>query len=238
MEKVFKAFLILHIIAGFTAFVAAPVAMIVKKGGKRHRQWGKIFFWCMTVVSASAFVMSVLHKILFLFIISGFSYYLVSSGYRWVYRKNPKSVKDVKPLDWVVVIAAAVFNSALLVFGIYSLVKSSDDPFGYIACVLSFIGLNIVRKNIQQFYSPPKEKYAWLLNHMGGMVGGYIATVSAFSAVNFNFLPIVIQWLWPTIIGVPLLMVWINSYKKKFTKGKKVSELVEVREPVGQSTVS
>ncbi|MEO5570718.1 MAG: hypothetical protein ABIT08_00225 [Bacteroidia bacterium] len=57
----------------------------------------------------------------------------------------------------------------------------------------------------------------------------YIATVSAFSAVNFNFLPTVIQWLWPTIIGVPLLLMWINFYKRKFTAGKKVNDLVEVK---------
>jgi len=51
---------------------------------------------------------------------------------------------------------------------------------------------------------------------MGGMIGSYIAAVSAFSVVNFSFLPTAIRWLWPSAIGVPLLLYWIQKYQKKF----------------------
>jgi hypothetical protein len=50
------------------------------------------------------------------------------------------------------------------------------------------------------------------------MLGSYIATVSAFSAVNFHFLPMVIRWLWPSIIGIPGIFLWIGYYRKKFTR--------------------
>ena len=229
MESTFKIFLVIHIISGFTAFVAAPIAMIVAKGGNKHRAWGKVFFWAMTGVCATGFVMSVLNSNLFLFMISGFSYYLVVSGYRWLYRKKVQSLKDVARLDWIIVVVAGIFNLSLLVLGLYIIYKTPSDAFGYIATVFGILGVNFVRSNIKQFTNPPKEKNAWLLNHIGGMIGGYIATVSAFSAVNFNFLPTIIQWLWPTIIGVPLLTMWINFYKRKFKTGKKASDLVEVR---------
>jgi uncharacterized membrane protein len=229
MENTFNVFLVLHIISGFTAFVAAPIAMMVAKGGKKHRLWGKVFFWAMTGVALTAFVMSVIHPNMFLFAVSGFSYYLVVSGYRWLYRKKVNSFKDVAFIDWFILVLAGLFNLSLLGFGIIAIINCSTDPFAYIATVFGLLGVNFVIRNTRQFVKPPEEKYAWLLHHIGGMVGGYIATVSAFSAVNFNFLPTIIQWLWPTIIGVPLLLMWINFYKRKFKGGKKVSDLVEVR---------
>ncbi len=229
MENNFKIILILHIAAGFSAFVAAPVAMAVKKGGKNHRLYGKIFFWCMTIVTLTAFVMSVLHPNIFLFAVSGFSYYMVASGYRWIFRKRVSSIKDVAPLDWVLLLLAAAFNLFLFGLGVYLLMKNVSNPFAYITIVFGIIGISFVIRDLKSFISPPREKHAWLLHHMGSMVGGYIATVSAFSAVNFNFLPAIIQWLWPTIIGVPLLAIWIGNYKKKFKSGKKAEEIAEVR---------
>lgn len=229
MENVFNAFLIVHIISGFTAFVAAPIAMMVAKGGNKHRLWGKVFFWAMTGVCASGFVMSVLHSSLFLFMISGFSYYMVASGYRWIYRKKISSLRDLPFIDRLLLISAGLFNAGLFGYGVYAIILNPANAFSYIATVFGFIGLNLIWSDIKFFTTPRTEKNAWLLHHIGGMIGGYIATVSAFSAVNFNFLPTIIQWLWPTIIGVPLLTMWINFYKRKFNAGKKVTELVEVR---------
>ena len=51
---------------------------------------------------------------------------------------------------------------------------------------------------------------------MGGMIGSYIAAVSAFSGVNFDFLPTAIRWLWAPALGVPLLLYWIRRYQKRF----------------------
>ncbi len=53
---------------------------------------------------------------------------------------------------------------------------------------------------------------------MGGMIGSYIAAVSAFSVVNFDFLPTAVRWLWPSAIGLPLLAMWIRSYQRKFNR--------------------
>ena len=61
------------------------------------------------------------------------------------------------------------------------------------------------------------------------MMGGYIAATSAFSVVNFHFLPSLIQWMWPTAIGVPIIIYWTAMYKKKFNKGSKVHDEVEVK---------
>jgi hypothetical protein len=45
------------------------------------------------------------------------------------------------------------------------------------------------------------------------MGGAYIAAVSAFSAVNFASLPGVARWLWPTLVGTPVLVYLARRYR-------------------------
>jgi hypothetical protein len=44
------------------------------------------------------------------------------------------------------------------------------------------------------------------------MIGAFIATVSAVSAVNLTSELGIMAWLWPTILGVPLIAYWSNKY--------------------------
>lgn len=227
MENFHAAALYAHIASGTVAFIAAPVALIVKKGANNHRLFGKIYFWAMALVALSAIILSVLRSNIFLFCVAFFAFYLVASGYRWLWRKNPNQKPEL--LDWFIHITASVFNGGLLVIGILKLVQDTGNAFGYISALFGLIGLSFCRTNIRQLLNPPKGKAAWLYNHLGGMIGGYIATVSAFSAVNMNFLPAIIQWLWPTIIGTPVIFLFISYYKKKISGGKKPEEVVELR---------
>ena len=54
---------------------------------------------------------------------------------------------------------------------------------------------------------------------MRGMLGSYIATVTAFSVVNFTFLPTTVRWLWPIVVGTPLITAWITYYRLRFRRG-------------------
>jgi hypothetical protein len=229
METLHLVTLYIHIAAGTVAFVAAPVALIVKKGAASHRRWGKIYFWAMTFITVSGIALSIMISNLFLFCVGFFSYHLVASGYRWLYRKNPK--KQVARLDWFINGTAIVIDAALVGIGIVTIVNNSSDAFGYISTVFGLLGLNFAWQNIKQYLKPPAEKGAWLFNHIGGMIGGYIATVSAFSAVNMDFMPTILQWLWPTILGIPVIYFFTAYYKKKLSAGKKVEELVVLKEP-------
>ncbi|MGB0125723.1 MAG: hypothetical protein WA419_12445 [Silvibacterium sp.] len=64
------ALLALHITAGGGAFVLAPLALVTAKGGRAHRLWGRIYFWCMTVVAFTALVMAVYRPVLFLALVA------------------------------------------------------------------------------------------------------------------------------------------------------------------------
>jgi hypothetical protein len=48
----------------------------------------------------------------------------------------------------------------------------------------------------------------------------YIAAVSAFSVINFHFLPRAVRWLWPGTVGVPGIFIW-TSGKRRFGRTAK-----------------
>ena len=79
----------------------------------------------------------------------------------------------------------------------------------------------LAASDIWGFLHKPADKNFWWYAHMGGMVGSYIAAVSAFSVVNFHFLPLTIRWLWPSAIGVPGIFIWIGFYRRKFGRKEK-----------------
>jgi hypothetical protein len=58
------------------------------------------------------------------------------------------------------------------------------------------------------------------------MMAAYIATVTAFSAVNFHFLPPVARWLWPSVVGTLGILVWVRYYRKKFYGTKMRSKFI------------
>lgn len=69
--------------------------------------------------------------------------------------------------------------------------------------------------DIRSFTIEGHHRQKWLNHHITGMLAAYIATVSAFSVVNMEFIPVVVRWLWPTVLGVPLVIMMIRRYTKK-----------------------
>ena len=53
---------------------------------------------------------------------------------------------------------------------------------------------------------------------MTGMLASYLAAVTAFSVVNFVFLPTTMRWLWPTLLGSPLITLWVTYYRRRFAR--------------------
>lgn len=225
-EQIFKILLAVHIVSGSIGFIVAPIALIVKKGSENHRRWGKVFFWCMTLVAFTALTMAPMHNNLFLTLVAVFSFYLAFSGYRAIYRKDFYKTHTTAGIDWFFAIINSLFSLSLLIFGVMKL----PDAFGIISIVFGFIGCSLGLRDIISFIKPSPDKQKWFFNHMVGMIASYIAAMSAFSAVNLNFewLPTSIQWLWPTIIGTPLLNMWARSYRRKFNKGRRIKDEVVV----------
>ncbi|UII30267.1 DUF2306 domain-containing protein [Fulvivirga ulvae] len=228
METVIYCILLVHILAGGVALLAAPVAMVVSKGGKAHRKWGKIYFWSMTGVFVTALVLSVFKWIPFLLMIAVFSYYWVVSGYRWLYLKKLGYGKAPGAPDWVALSVALVFNLVFTIWGIIQVANGSLGFYAYLAIGFGFGGLVIVSGNLRRFLNN-KDKNAWLFEHIGSMLGSYIAAVTAFSSQVFSFMPGLLQWIWPSIVGAPVIAYTIYKYKKKINRNRKIEDLVTVK---------
>ncbi len=98
-------------------------------------------------------------------------------------------------------------------YGAYLMLTSN---IGTVAIVFGIIGVLLAAGDIRSFVRPPKDKRAWWYTHMTRMLAAYIATVTAFSVVNFQFLPETARWLWATVIGTLGIVMWTRYYRKKF----------------------
>ena len=229
-ETIVSALRAAHIAAGFIALVVAPLAMIAKKGGDAHRRWGKVFFYSMAVVAATAIIIGIVRPNVFLAMVAVFSFHLVATGYRSLYHKRLHEGQKPATMDLVLQGTAGVINGGLFIWGFTNMLLGNRGSGTILFLVFGLIGSLMVWRNMQRFYSRANEKNEWLYAHMTGFLGGYIATVSAFSVVNMTFIkPVVLQWLWPTLVGAPLIALWVRHYRKRFAKGKRARDVVEVR---------
>jgi hypothetical protein len=209
---VFRVVLWIHIISGAIALFVAPAAMLTRKAGLWHRRWGKIYFWSITVVAMTAVVMSLIRTGLFFLLVALFSFYLAFTGYRVLSRKTP--LQGPGKMDWTAA-SMMVFSGVTLVgYGIYLMLTSSS---GIVPIVFGGIGILFGLSDIRDFLHHPADKMAWWYSHMTRMLSAYIATVTAFSVVNFEFLPPIARWLWATVIGTVGIIIWTRYYRKKFS---------------------
>ena len=224
------ALLYLHAFAGTLALVIAPLAMLASKGSDAHRRWGKVFFYAMSVVVVTAIIAGIVRPNILMALVTLFSFHMLASGYRALYLKRLHEGQRMQRWDFILQGSAAVINGALFLWGLINLTMGRRDSASIIFFVFGSVGLFMVWRNVHQFFKRSVDKREWLYMHMTGFLGGYIATVSAFSAVNLHMIqPTWLQWLWPTIIGSPLIAYWISYYRKGFAKGKRVSDMVRTR---------
>jgi hypothetical protein len=155
---------------------------------------------------------------MFLFLVAIFSIHFSLSGYRASAARKVANRYKNSLIDKVIAYGSLATYILLIGWVVYVVLLFTDTAFGYISMVFGVAGLRFSMSQIYKLYKPSTEKMNWWYQHMQGMVGAYIAAVSAFSAVNFYFLPPLVRWLWPTVIGSIGLTVWIGYYRKKFRK--------------------
>jgi uncharacterized membrane protein len=204
----------LHIAAGFTGFFVAPVALLVRKGGPAHRFWGRVFFCAMVVAGVTAIVSASIRGLTFLLLTGIFSLYLAQFGYRSL--RHKRLGQDQRPglYDWASTVTGLLIFAGTLAYGLWS------RPFNLAMVVFGAIGLMTTVRQLRGFQRPGAWPAGqWLRNHISGFVGAYTAAVSAFSATSLGFIPFPLNFLWPTLVLVPLL-VWLQ--RRYVPKGEMV----------------
>src|SRR3954464_797696 len=179
MESLIKALLVVHVVCGFAAFFCAPVALLTLKGGAVHRRFGKYYLYLMSAVALTAVIIAVYRPVVFLALVAVFSFYFAFKGYRVLQRKHD----GAKPIDWVGASLMVASGMGLIALG-------ALQPAGFrmpspaVALAFGVVAIAFGGFDILQFLRPPADKNEWWYSHMSGMLGSYIAAVSAFSAVN------------------------------------------------------
>lgn len=201
MENFFALNRYLHIAAGFTGFFVAPLALAVRKGGKAHRRWGLVFFWAMVLAGGTAIVGSQHIHSTFLLLTAVFSLYMAGYGYRSLFLKPLAWDARVEVFDWAVAgLGLAVFLGTV-VYAVFT----RNIPVG----VFGALGAATAFRQLRGYaHAGHWAKSQWLLNHISGFLASYIAAVSAFSVTSLHFIPFPLNFLWPTLIGVPLIRWW------------------------------
>ncbi len=192
MTGLYSLFTGVHVSAGTIALLSGLWALSVVKGSRSHVRSGTVYFWSMTAVVCTAIAMTLIRTNIFLFTIAIFSYYNTLTGYL---ASRHRSMEG-RWMDWILVIVFLLNQSFMIYTGNIVLVA-----FGLLGAV---IGVQDVGRFIG-WYKPPM-KPLWLIEHIGRMIGSYIATVTAVIVVNITIQPYWVFWLLPTVLFAPLII--------------------------------
>jgi len=217
-----RVFLAVHITAGFSSFLLAPVALATAKGGKAHKLWGMVYLWSMGVVAATALPMALYRPVLFLALVAIFSFYAAFSGYRVTKLKALAKGGSAQPIDWIA--GGITFSSSAALAGLAIFKPAAVQHMGIVAVVFGILGMRLAVEQMFMFVRKPKEKMFWWYSHLGNMIGSYIAAWTAFSVTTLAlyFERSFFMWLWPTAIGVPAIVITTIYYKRKFAPKQRV----------------
>jgi hypothetical protein len=215
MEIFQKITLGLHIVAGGVALIIGLIPMFSKKGSILHIQSGKIYYWAMFLV----FITAILRfrpeiKLIFLECIAIFSFYNTFTGRRLA---QMKSGLNPQLIDWVALYTAFLFASIMAVVAVWGFINNNTFV-GVTLGVFSMFCFRLAMTDWQIFNKRiVPENMHWMLNHIARMAGSYIATLTAFIVVNNKgFIPELVAWLSPAIVGTILIVRWRAYYRAKF----------------------
>jgi uncharacterized membrane protein len=196
----FNILLATHVAGGSISLLSGPVALASRKGGMLHRRGGLVFAWAMALTAAAAVPLSLITNDVLLLVIAVLTGFLVYRGVVGIRRR-----RRPRPSTWQDAIVPAlclVFCAGLLA---YSLPLAGRPSF----ITGQFFGAGGTVLALRELRALRDPATNWLRSHIAGMMGAYIATVTAFLVVNLTFLPQAVVFIVPTLIGSPMI-VWMT----------------------------
>lgn len=221
---IFDIVRILHIIGGFAALFTFWVPVVTKKGGRMHRFSGWFYVAAMSLVSISAFYMGI-YRIsdpsstsevfsfsLFLILISILSGSTAYYGIRVLRNKKRADIhKNVWDLSFPLLLLISSFCISIYGFII-------DFP---LLSWFPLLGIFLSATQLLYWLRKPKKKMHWWFEHISGMLGCSIATITAFTVFGApRLLSIdsvgIFLWFLPTILLTPVIIGFTIYYDRKF----------------------
>ena len=189
-----------HIAGGFVALASGPVAIASRKGSRVHKQFGKAYAIAMAVAGLVALPLSIVTNDILLLVIAVFTLFLVGSGVSAIGRRRTK--RESRPSDTLLPGCCVLFSAGLLLFSL----PLGGRPLFVTGLFFGAGGMLLAGRALLALRDPATN---WLQQHITGMMGAYIATVTAFLVVNLTFLPQAVVFIGPTVVGVPFI-VWMS----------------------------
>ena len=215
MEQTIQILIYIHAFFGGIGLITGMISIFVKKGGFKHKKTGKIFSISMIISSMISLVVARMpnHENLFLFLIGIFTIYMILAGNRALTLRN----KIKSKADWIdkLVSGAMLLTSiCMLVIGIIGMIQKIDNSVLYI--FFGGFGAFMTIRDFQTFKTFTEKKNAWLINHLGRMIGALIASVTAFLVAGLN-IKVLFVWILPTILGTIYIIYWSRKFKDSNT---------------------
>ena len=214
METCITSAIYIHAFFGGIGLIAGTLGFIAKKGSKLHQKSGKWFTIGMLISSGLSVPIASMpgHENPFLVMIGLFTIYMIIVGNRALRFKNRK-VK-VSKVDWMIsgsmlLIALVMMYVGLFYFASLVVLYLFFGIIGLVLCVMDYRFLS----------NPHKTKSAWLVQHIGKIVGAYIASVTAFLVAGTHIQGLAV-WILPSVIGNLSIIYWIVKVKRP---GKKLA---------------
>lgn len=215
MKLIYQTLLTIHIISGCLGLLTGTINILKKKGGKQHRQIGRLFVFFMIIAGISSIALALFKFNIFLLVVGVFTIYLIASGDRYMRLRHLGKGQKPELLDWLLCLGMLFCGILFVVWGSYLVYQSNN--FGIVLIVFGLIGLTNVWIDLKNYSGRSKRKKYWMLAHIGRMMGGYTASLTAFIVVNADHFPFeinsIILWLGPTLLLTPLSIYWSKPYK-------------------------
>lgn len=208
--------LILHVSGGMTALIAGLIPMFAQKGGKLHVTGGRIYLWAMWVVVFSSLPLALIKMNLFLGTIGIFTGYMVYTGNRAAQRKSPVPTSR---MDLIVMWATMLVSIVMVGMAVFLAVGMEGRwPMGLILGTFGVFCFVLTSQDWRHTIHPERyAKKSWLLLHIGRFGGAYIATFTAFVVTNVTFLPGLLLWLGPGIIGGMIVGRTVRYWRQRLS---------------------
>lgn len=210
-----------HAWIGMAALTLFWVPVLSRKGGPVHRTSGKLYVYFMLWVTLTGLAFSIrflwlgnLVSGVFLGYLGVITFTALWTGWRVLWAKHSPAAyttRTYRMLAWLNLAAGAV----VLGVGLWTQV--------WLFVLFSPIGLLAGWSALKFLRAPPTDRWYWLYEHFGGMIGSGIAAHVAFLAFGSRQLfpdwPLnglgILPWIAPVIVGTAAI-AWLNfHYRRK-----------------------
>jgi uncharacterized membrane protein len=213
MDKlIFSPALAVHITVGFMLVAVGLVPILSLKGARLHRWSGRLFAALMSVLLATAWIMTLLRFNAYFAALSATASITLFSGVRVLRRKRPDldPHQRAQPLDWIATLSVLAIGAWVLLL----VAQGRTGGKAAVSTALVYGAFTYGGWDLWRFLrptAPPFTPCLWRYEHVVKMLSAYGAVISAFSGNVLTFLPSPWSQLWPTLLFQPMALLWVAA---------------------------